>query len=97
MQTFTRPRSVEFWVLSTILASSMAFIDGSALNVVLPSLQTDLKMDGTQLTWVVNAYALFLSALILVGGSLGDHYERKRVFMLGPTAGYSSQPEPCRV
>lgn len=84
MQNFSRPRSVEFWVLlSTILASSMAFIDGSALNVALPSLQTDLKMDGTQLTWVVNAYALFLSALILVGGSLGDHYGRKRVFMLG--------------
>jgi EmrB/QacA subfamily drug resistance transporter len=77
-------RSTERWVLvATILASSMAFIDGSALNVALPTLQRDLNIGGAQLLWVVNAYALFLSALILVGGSLGDLYGRKRVFAGG--------------
>lgn len=78
------PVTVEKWVLvTTILASSMAFIDGSALNVALPALQRDLGISGSELLWVVNAYALFLSALLLVGGSLGDHYGRKRVFGLG--------------
>lgn len=73
-----------FWVLfSTILASSMAFIDGSALNVALPALQADLGASGADLLWIVNGYALVLAALILVGGALGDHYGRKRVFMIG--------------
>ena len=70
-------------LLATILASSMAFIDGSALDVAASSLQRDLGLNGSQLLWVVNAYLLFLSALILVGGSLGDRYGRKRIFMLG--------------
>ncbi|NIR48922.1 MFS transporter [candidate division KSB1 bacterium] len=74
----------EKWVLvSTILASSMTFIDYSALNVALPALQRDLGITGAELLWVVNAYALFLSALLLVGGSLGDLYGRKRIFILG--------------
>lgn len=74
----------ERWVLlSTILASSMAFIDGSALNVALPALQRDLGARGADLLWIVNAYLLFLSALLLVGGSLGDIFGRKRVFMVG--------------
>jgi EmrB/QacA subfamily drug resistance transporter len=72
------------WVLfSTILASSMAFIDGSALNIALPSLQNDLAASGGELLWIVNAYALLLAALIIVAGSLGDHFGRKRVFMSG--------------
>lgn len=76
--------SAEKWVLAaTILASGMAFIDGSALNVALPALQADLGVTGSQLLWVVNAYALFLSSLIMVGGALGDHYGRKRIFMAG--------------
>src|SRR5664279_4496704 len=70
-------------LLATILASSMAFIDGSALNVAAPALQADLGLNGSQLLWVVNGYLLFLSALILLGGSLGDRYGRKRVFMIG--------------
>lgn len=70
-------------LISTILASSMAFIDSTALNVVLPALQEELNMKGSSLLWVVNGYALFLSALLLVGGALGDHYGRKRVFMVG--------------
>jgi len=72
------------WVLlATILASSMAFIDSSALNVALPAIQADLGASGAQLLWVVNAYSLMLASLILVGGSLGDHLGRKRVFMIG--------------
>ncbi len=72
------------WVLfATILASSMVFIDGSALNVALPALQADLHASGTQLLWIINAYLLMLAALILIGGSLGDKLGRKKVFMLG--------------
>jgi len=70
-------------LLSTILASSMAFIDGSALNVALPALQTGLHASGVQLLWVVNAYLLMLAALIPVGGSLGDVLGRKKVFAIG--------------
>ena len=61
----------------------MAFIDGTALNVALPALQKDLGASGGDLLWIVNAYALMLAALLLVGGSLGDHYGRKRVYMYG--------------
>jgi EmrB/QacA subfamily drug resistance transporter len=75
---------IDRWVLfSTILASSMAFIDTSALNVALPALQDDLQASGVQLLWIVNAYLLMLAALILVGGSLGDKLGRKKVFMTG--------------
>ena len=76
--------ATERWVLTaTILASSMAFIDGSALNVALPALQADLQANGAQLLWIINAYMLMLAALILVGGSLGDRLGRKKVFMAG--------------
>lgn len=72
------------WVLAaTILASSMAFIDSSALNTALPALQADLGASGAELLWIVNAYLLMLAALVLIGGSLGDHLGRKRVFMTG--------------
>ena len=72
------------WILAaTILASSMAFIDGTVVNVALPALQTHLNATATDVQWVVESYALFLSALLLVGGSLGDHYGRRRIFLLG--------------
>lgn len=72
------------WVLlSCILASSMAFIDSNALGLALDAIQTDLGASGAQLLWVSNAYLIFLSALILVGGSLGDHFGRKRIFSYG--------------
>jgi EmrB/QacA subfamily drug resistance transporter len=72
------------WVLgATILASSMAFIDGTVVNVALPFLQTNLNATAIGIQWVVEAYSLFLSALLLVGGSLGDRYGRRRVFNIG--------------
>ena len=72
------------WILAaTILASSMAFIDGTVVNVALPALQTNLNATAADVQWVIESYALFLSALLLVGGSLGDHYGRRRIFLLG--------------
>ena len=72
------------WILAaTILASSMAFIDGTVVNVALPALQTNLSATATDVQWVIESYALFLSALLLVGGSLGDHYGRRGIFLLG--------------
>ena len=72
------------WTLvSTILASSMAFIDSTALNVILPSLQKDLSADATQLFWVLNSYLLMLGALIVLGGSLGDKKGRVLIFQMG--------------
>src|SRR4051794_20437465 len=83
-QKTTGAQAAERWILfASILASSMAFIDGSALNVALPSLQADLQASGAQLLWIVNAYLLMLAALILVGGSLGDKLGRKKIFMIG--------------
>lgn len=72
------------WVMSAcILASAMAFIDATALNVVLPSLQQNLQAKGTDLFWILNAYLLMLAAFVLLGGSLGDKLGRKKVFMTG--------------
>ena len=72
------------WVLSaTILGSSMAFIDGSVVNVALPAIQADLAASLRGVQWVVNAYMLMLGALVLVGGSTGDRFGRRRVFALG--------------
>ena len=72
------------WVLAaTILGSGMVFVDGTVVNVALPALQSGLGATGAQVQWVVEAYALFLAALLLVGGALGDLYGRRRVFVAG--------------
>ncbi|MDM0020080.1 MFS transporter [Variovorax saccharolyticus] len=72
------------WVLAAaIVGSSMAFIDGTVVNVALPAIQADLQASAFQAQWVVESYALFLAALLLVGGSLGDHFGRRRIFALG--------------
>jgi MFS family permease len=72
------------WVLAaTTLASSMAFIDGTVVNVALPALQTNLNATIVDVQWVIEAYSLLLAAFLLVGGSLGDHYGRRRVFLAG--------------
>ena len=77
-------RAAAPWVLAaTILGSSITFIDGTVVNVALPVLQRELGTDIVGAQWVVEAYSLMLSALILVGGSLGDRLGRKRVFSAG--------------
>lgn len=70
-------------LIATIVASSMAFIDGSALNVLLSTLQTSLNASGGDLVWIVNAYLLTLASLILIGGALGDQYGRNKIFGAG--------------
>jgi len=72
------------WILAaTILGSSLAFIDGSVVNLALPALQASLNATVVDVQWVVEAYALLLAALMLVGGSLGDIYGRKRIYIAG--------------
>ena len=72
------------WILAaTILASSMAFIDGTVVNVALPALQRELNASFVDVQWVIEAYALFLAALLLAGGAAGDRFGRRRVFLLG--------------
>jgi EmrB/QacA subfamily drug resistance transporter len=72
------------WILAaTILGSSMAFIDGTVVNVALPALQSALHATIRDVQWVVESYALVLAALLLTGGSLGDLYGRRKVFAIG--------------
>jgi EmrB/QacA subfamily drug resistance transporter len=72
------------WVLAaTILGSSMAFIDGTVVNIALPALQSSLHATASQIQWIVESYALLLSSLLLLGGSLGDIYGRAKVFTAG--------------
>src|SRR5882724_11058628 len=72
------------WVLAaTIIGSSIVFIDGAVVNVALPIIQKDLNANISSVQWIVEAYSLFLAALILVGGSLGDHFGRRRIFAIG--------------
>ena len=72
------------WILvAAILGSSLAFIDGTVVNVALPAIQRDLNASAAEAQWVMESYGLFLSSLLLVGGSLGDRFGLRRVFMLG--------------
>ena len=72
------------WVLvATILGSSMAFIDSTVVNVALPAIQANFHASVVDVQWVIEAYGLFLSALILVGGSLGDLFGRRLIFVAG--------------
>src|SRR5579862_4288645 len=83
-QTLRAPAPI--WTLvAAILGSSMAFIDGSVVNVALPVIQVELHATASDAQWVVEGYLLFLSALILVGGALGDRYGRRRIFATGIT------------
>src|SRR6202047_3735047 len=70
---------------TTILASSLAFIDGSVVNVGLPAIARSLHADAADLQWVINAYLLPLSALLLLGGAAGDIFGRRRVLVMGVT------------
>jgi EmrB/QacA subfamily drug resistance transporter len=79
-QAAAHPRLV---LATTILASSLAFIDGSVVNVGLPTIGRSLAADPSALQWVVNAYLLPLSALLLLGGAAGDRYGRRRLLIAG--------------
>src|SRR5437763_9452345 len=72
------------WVLlATVLGSGVAFLDATVVNVALPTIGKELHATVAELQWIVNAYTLTLAGLILLGGSLGDRYGRRRVFVLG--------------
>ena len=74
------------WILAaTILGSSMAFIDSTVVNIALPALQTSFHATVVDVQWVVESYGLFLGALILVGGSVGDLFGRRLMFLAGVT------------
>ena len=80
----TCARNVRVWVLiATILGSSMAFINSTVVNVALPTLQNQLGATVADVQWVVESYALFVAALMLVGGSLGDRFGRRRLYATG--------------
>src|SRR6516162_5858757 len=79
-----RPADAKPWVLlASILASSVAYIDESIVNVALPAIETDLATSAIVVQWLVNAYTLCLSALLLVGGAAGDQFGRRRFFIVG--------------
>jgi EmrB/QacA subfamily drug resistance transporter len=72
------------WILiAVILGSSMAFMDGTVVNVALPTLQSTFHATAAGIQWVVQSYALFAAALLLLGGAIGDHYGRRRTFLWG--------------
>jgi EmrB/QacA subfamily drug resistance transporter len=78
------PPGAQAWVLAgTVLGSGLAFIDGSAVNLTLPVIQQALGGGLEAAQWIMNAYALMLSALVLAGGAAADRYGRKRVFAAG--------------
>ena len=70
-------------LVTTILASALAFVDGSVVNVALPTLGQTFNADAGGLQWVINAYLLPLSALLLLGGAAGDYFGRRRLLILG--------------
>ena len=70
-------------LLATVLGSAMVMIDGTVVNVALPHIGADLGSGFGGLQWTINAYTLSLASLILLGGSFGDHFGRRRVFLVG--------------
>jgi EmrB/QacA subfamily drug resistance transporter len=84
LATAARPcRHPTATLAATILGSGLAFVDGSVMNVALPALDRDFHPGPDGLTWLINAYLLTLTALILLGGAAGDHYGRRRLFLAG--------------
>ena len=82
----SRTRSDPRWTLfACVLASSLSFVEGSVLSVALPAIRQSYGAGAQQVQWVVNAYLLPLSALLLLGGALGDHFGRKRLLIIGTT------------
>src|SRR5882724_12367213 len=72
------------WVLAvTIMASTISYIDESVVNIALPTIEADLKTSAAVVQWLVNAYMLSLTALVLVGGAAGDQLGRRKIFVTG--------------
>lgn len=93
---FVGTRHPNWVLLTTILASSLAFIDGSVVNVGLAAIGADLKADASGLEWAINAYLLPLGALLLLGGAAGDRFGRKRLLVSG-TAIFAAASVVCAV
>ena len=92
-----RPPDDTRWVLpATILGSSLSFIDGSVVNVAIPAIRDDLGGTLASMQWVVNGYLLMLASLILLGGSAGDRFGRRRIFLIG-LVGFTSASLACGI
>src|SRR6201993_2683511 len=87
-------RIARWTLVASILGSSMAFIDGSVVNVALPAIQHDLGGGLATQQWVIDSYLLTLGSLILVGGSLGDIFGETKMFALG-VAGFAGASVLC--
>ena len=83
--TWVRYRSTAGrWVLlATVFGTGMAFLDATVVNIALPAIGEDFDAPLSSLQWTINAYTLTLAGLLLLGGSLGDHFGRRRVFLIG--------------
>jgi MFS family permease len=77
------PRDRKWILIATILGSSLAFMDGSVVNVSLPTLQSSFRVTSGSIQWVVQSYVLFSASLLLLGGAIGDRYGRRRTFLWG--------------
>ncbi|MEY2396977.1 MAG: hypothetical protein QOJ00_151 [Actinomycetota bacterium] len=83
------------WIIAgTALGSGVAFLDGTVVNIALPAISAEFHASLAALQWTVNAYLVMLSALLLLGGSLGDHYGRRRVYVIG-LAGFTGASLLC--
>ena len=79
------PASSPWVIAAASLGSGMAFLDSTVMNVALPAVQTNLDVSGREVQWMFGAFGLVIAALLLIGGTLGDHYGRRRIFVLGAT------------
>src|SRR4029078_3410181 len=79
---------------ATVLGSGIAFLDGTVVNVALPTIGRDLGTDMAGLQWILDAYLVTLTGFLLLGGSLGDRYGRRRMFVLG-LIGFSAASLLC--
>src|SRR5215203_5211097 len=77
------PSSQPWVIAAASWGSGMAFLDSTVMNVALPAVQTNLDLSAREVQWVFGAFAVVLAALLLLGGTLGDHYGRRRIFVLG--------------
>ena len=79
----SRSRHPRWTLAACVLASSLSFVEGSVLNVALPAIRASYGAGAADVQWVINSYLLPLSALLLLGGALGDHYGRRRLLVIG--------------